>query len=311
MDNRELRLSSGWMGLVWVLALFGAIVGLTALAARWHETQLAWVIAPLWVVWFVSLFGFVVNGPNQARVVQLFGKYVGTVRETGFFYGNPFYWRTRVSLRVRTFETGMGKTEERKDANGNVVVPASTHREPVKVNDKDGTPIEIAAVVQWRVVSPAQAVFAVDAYEEFVRLQADAALRNLASRYSYDAPDTDAHSLRGHIEEVAAQLRDDLQERMRPAGVEILEARISYLAYAPEIAAAMLQRQQASAIVAARAQIVTGAVGIVEHALEMLAERHVLDLDPERRAAMVSNLLVVLCGHAVPQPVLNAGTLYN
>ncbi len=311
MEDRELRLGSGWMGLVWVLALLAAVVGLTALAVRWHEPLLTWVIVPLWVVWVVSLFGFVVNGPNQARVVQLFGRYVGTVRETGFFYGNPFYWRTRVSLRVRTFETGMAKTEERKDASGNVVAAATAHREPVKVNDKDGTPIEIAAVVLWRVVNPAEAVFAVDAYEEFVRLQADAALRNLASRYSYDAPDTDAHSLRGHIEEVAAQLRDDLQERMRPAGVEVREARISYLAYAREIAAAMLQRQQAGAIVAARAQIVTGAVGIVEHALEMLAARHVLDLDPERRAAMVSNLLVVLCGHTVPQPVLNTGTLYH
>ena len=205
----------------------------------------------------------------------------------------------------------MNKTEETKDQLGRVVDAASSHREPVKVNDKDGTPIEIAAVVVWKVVNPAEAVFHVDDYEEFVKIQADAALRNLASRYSYDAPEADSHSLRGHIDEVAGQLKHELQERMRQAGVEVQEARISYLAYAREIAAAMLQRQQAGAIIAARAQIVAGAVGMVEHALEMLAERHVVELDPERRAAMVSNLLVVLCGHTVPQPVLNTGTLYN
>ena len=184
-------------------------------------TWLIWVGVLGSVVWSVCLVGFIVNGPNQARVVQLFGKYVGTLREVGFFYGNPFYWRTRVSLRVRTFETGMTKTEETKDAAGQVMTPATSHREPIKVNDKDGTPIEIAAVVVWKVVNPAEAVFQVDDYEEFVRIQADAALRNLASRYSYDAPETDVHSLRGHIEEVAAQLKHDLQERMRQAGVEV------------------------------------------------------------------------------------------
>lgn len=311
MEDRELRLGSGWMGLAWVFALLAGVVGLIVIAARWQEPHLLWAIIPLSLVWLVSLFGFVVNGPNQARVVQLFGTYVGTVREVGFFYGNPFYWRTRVSLRVRTFETGMTQTEEKKDAAGHVVAAATQKRQPVKVNDADGTPIEIAAVVVWRVVDPAKAVFNVDKYEEFVHLQADAALRNLASRYRYDAPETDSHSLRGHIEQVAGQLRLDIQERMLQAGVEVLEARISYLAYAPEIAAAMLQRQQAGAIVAARAQIVAGAVGIVEHALEMLQERQVIELDGERRAAMVSNLLVVLCGHNVPQPILNTGTLYN
>jgi regulator of protease activity HflC (stomatin/prohibitin superfamily) len=311
VEDRELRLGSGWMGVILVLALLALIVVLIVFAARWQEPHLLWAIIPLSLVWLVSLFGFIVNGPNQSRVVQLFGKYVGTLRETGFFYGNPFYWRTRVSLRVRTFETGMNKTEETKDQFGRVLTPASAHREPIKVNDKDGTPIEIAAVVVWKVVNPSEAVFHVDDYEDFVKVQADAALRNLASRYSYDAPEVDSHSLRGHIEEVAGQLKHDLQERMRQAGVEVLESRISYLAYAREIAAAMLQRQQAGAIIAARAQIVAGAVGMVEHALEMLAERHVVELDPERRAAMVSNLLVVLCGHTVPQPVLNTGTLYN
>jgi regulator of protease activity HflC (stomatin/prohibitin superfamily) len=205
----------------------------------------------------------------------------------------------------------MTKTDETKDQLGRVLTPATQHREPIKVNDKDGTPIEIAAVVVWKVVNPAEAVFHVDNYEEFVKTQADAALRNLASRYSYDAPEADEHSLRGHIEEIADQLKHDLQERMRQAGVEVIESRLSYLAYAREIAAAMLQRQQAGAIIAARAQIVAGAVGMVEHALQMLAEKHILELDPERRAAMVSNLLVVLCGHTAPQPVLNTGTLYN
>jgi regulator of protease activity HflC (stomatin/prohibitin superfamily) len=299
------------MGAILVLALLAFIVLLIVFEARWQEPHLLWAIIPLSMVWLISLFGFIVNGPNQARVVQLFGKYIGTIRETGFFYGNPFYWRTRVSLRVRTFETGMNKTEETKDQLGRVVVAGTTHREPVKVNDKDGTPIEIAAVVVWKVVNPAEAVFHVDDYEEFVKIQADSGLRNLASRYSYDGPEGDVHSLRGHIEEVATQLKHELQERMRQAGVEVQESRISYLAYAREIASAMLQRQQAGAIIAARRLIVAAAVGMVEHALEMLAEKHIVELDTERRAAMVSNLLVVLCGHTTPQPVLNTGTLYN
>ena len=311
MEDRELRLSSGWLGLGWVVGLLAADIGLTAYAADQQDPRFLWAIIPLGLVWVISLCGFVVNGPNQARVVQLFGTYVGTVRQVGFFYGNPFYWRPRLSLRVRTFETGITETPVVRDAIGTVTAPATMHRQAMKVNDKDGTPIEITAVVAWRVVHPAAAVFQVDDYEKYVRMQADAALRNLASRYSYDAPDTDTHSLRGHIEEVAGQLKLDLQARMHLAGVEILEARISNLAYAPEIAAAMLQRQQAGAVVAARAQIVTGAVGIVEHALELLQQRNVVELDAERKVAMVSNLLVVLCGHTSPQPVLNTGTLYN
>jgi regulator of protease activity HflC (stomatin/prohibitin superfamily) len=311
VEDRELKLWSGWGMLLAVLVWLGVIVALIVVAANTQDPRYLWAIFPLGILWLFSLPGFIVNGPNQARVVQLFGKYVGTVRAVGFFYGNPLYWRTRVSLRVQAFETGMNKTEDTRDAMGRVVVAGTTHREPIKVNDHDGTPIEISAVVVWRVVNAAEAVFQVDAYEEFVRLQADAALRNLASRYSYDAPDTDAHSLRGHIEEVATQLKGELQERMRRAGVEVLESRISYLAYAREIAAAMLQRQQAGAIIAARAKIVEGAVGMVEHALQMLNEKQLVDLDPERRAAMVSNLLVVLCGHTTPQPVLNTGTLYN
>jgi regulator of protease activity HflC (stomatin/prohibitin superfamily) len=326
VEDRELKLWSGWGALGVVIVWLGGIVALVTLALNWREPQMLWAIVPLAVLWLFFCGGFIVNNPNQTRVVQLFGKYVGTLHAVGFFWGNPLYTTEMVSLRVQVFETGMSKMQETKDAAGRVIVSGSAHREPVKVNDRDGTPIEIAAVVVWRVVNPAEAVFQVDDYEEFVRLQADAALRNLASRYSYDGtahadpaavgahPDAaadDAHSLRGHIAEVAAQLKRELQERTRLAGVEIQDAQISYLAYAREIASAMLQRQQAGAIIAARSKIVEGAVGMVEHALQMLSEKQIIDLDPERRAAMVSNLLVVLCGHTTPQPVLNTGTLYN
>jgi len=311
MQDHELKLTSGWGALVAILIGLGLIVLLITISIHNENPVLLWLIVPLALGWIVSLFGFVVNGPNQARVVQLFGKYVGTVKDVGFFYGIPLYWRKKVTLRIRTFETGISASAEVRDAAGRVIQAASEHRQPLKVNDKEGTPIDISAVVVWRVTDAAQAVFQVDNYQDFVHMQADAALRNLASRYSYDAPDSDQHSLRAHIEEVAAQLKRDLQERYHQAGVEVLESRISYLAYAPEIAAAMLQRQQAGAIIAARRLIVEAAVGMVEHALQMLAEKNIIDLDPERKAAMVSNLLVVLCGHVVPQPVLNAGTLHN
>ena len=311
MNDREVKLISGWSALVAVLLGLALIVVLIATMITNRSPGWLWLIVPLILVWVISLFGFVVNAPNHTRVITLLGKYVGTVKEVGFFYGNPLYWRKNVSLRIRTFETGMSTTNEVRDATGRVVQAAAQRRQPLKVNDMDGTPIEISAVIVWRVTDAAQAVFQVDKFEDFVHTQADAALRNLASRYSYDAPDVDRHSLRGHIEEVAVQLKNELSERYHQAGVEVLEARISYLAYAPEIAAAMLQRQQAGAIIAARTRIVEGAVGMVEHALQMLAEKNVVDLDPERRAAMVSNLLVVLCGHALPQPVLNTGTLHN
>ncbi|HET6575299.1 MAG TPA: SPFH domain-containing protein [Fimbriiglobus sp.] len=311
MQDRELKLMSGWPAVVAMLLGLGLIVLLIVVAASANLGWMAAVIVPLGLVWVVCVFGFIVNGPNHTRVVQLFGEYVGTLKDVGFFWGNPFYATTKVSLRVRTFETGVVESPEIKDAAGKVVHPAAKARRPSKVNDRDGTPIEIAAVVVWKVVDAAGAVFNVDAYEDFVHVQSDAALRNLASHYRYDGREEDGFSLRGHIDEVAGQLKREVQDRLQNAGIEVLEARISYLAYAPEIAAAMLQRQQAGAIVAARAQIVEGAVGIVEHALDELAKKGLIDLDPERKAAMVSNLLVVLCGHNVPQPVLNTGTLYN
>jgi regulator of protease activity HflC (stomatin/prohibitin superfamily) len=268
------------------------------------------VIVPLALAWLMAPLGFIANGPNQTRVAQLFGAYVGTVRETGFFYGNPLYRRTRVSLRVRTFETGIARTSDVKDANGYVIAKGTEHRQPNKVNDRNGTPIEVAAVVVWKVVNPTEAVFEVDHYESFVRVQSEAALRNLASQYPYDGHGEE-RSLRGNTAEIGEELKRELHERLHIAGVQVLEARISYLAYAQEIAAAMLQRQQAGAIIAARQLIVEAAVGMVEHALDELGRRHVVDLDAERRAAMVSNLMVVLCGHSNPQPVLNTGTLYN
>src|SRR5260370_384540 len=311
MEDRDLKLPSGFAALAGVLLGLILLVMVINLVVVRDWPWLLWLIVPGFLAWLGSLFGFIINGPNQARVVQLFGKYVGRVKDVGFFYGNPFFVRRRVALRVRPAEPGVNSSEEVKDVAGRVLRPAAEQRQPLKVNDKDGTPIEISAVVVWKVVNAAQAVFHVDDYEKYVHLQADPALRNLASRYSYDAPEADQHSLRAHIEEVAAQLQRELHERMHPAGVEILEARISYLAYATEIAAAMLQRQQAGAIIAARSRIVEGAVGMVEHALQMLAQKNVVELDPERRAAMVSNLLVFLSGHVVPQPVLNTATLHN
>jgi regulator of protease activity HflC (stomatin/prohibitin superfamily) len=225
--------------------------------------------------------------PNQGVVTQLFGQYAGTIREAGLRWTNPFYTRRAVSLRVRNFESGK-----------------------LKVNDNDGNPIEIAAVVVWQVTDTAQAVFSVDDYENFVSIQSESALRQMAQSYAYDTHDDGRASLRSHGDEVNNSLRTQIEERLHKAGVEVIESRISHLAYAQEIAQAMLQRQQAGAIVAARSRIVEGAVGMVAMALEQLRTQGVVELDEERKAAMVSNLLVVLCGERATQPVVNAGTLY-
>lgn len=237
---------------------------------------------------FISLFGFFMVAPNEGVVLQLFGDYKGTSRTNGLRYANPFLSKNKVSLRVRNFETGK-----------------------LKVNDIRGNPIEIGSVVVWQVVDTAEAVFRVDNYEHFVHVQSEAALRNLASGYAYDSYDEGERCLVGHTAEVSEKLKVEIQDRLAQAGVEVLEARISHLAYSPEIAAAMLQRQQAGAVVAARQRIVEGAVGMVETALEMLAAKHVVELDEERRAAMVSNLLVVLCSDRHTQPVVNTGSIYN
>lgn len=313
MEDRVIKpMSGGIVFLGMLLWLAGIIYYISFVVGPPRPAPWQIILIPVLIVaWFICLFGFKINGPNNARVVQFFGEYIGTIKDVGFFYVNPFSSTTKVSLRVRTFETDVSRTSEVKDAAGNVIRAAHSSSKSTKVNDKDGTPIEIAAVVVWKVVDAAKAEFVVDDYEEFVKVQADAALRTLASQYSYDAPEADSHSLRGHITEVAAQLRCELHDRMQQAGVEVQEARISKLAYAPEIAAAMLQRQQAGAIIAARARIVEGAVGMVEHALEMLQTKNIVELDAERKAAMVCNLLVVLCGHSTPQPVLNTGTLHH
>ena len=236
----------------------------------------------------VLLAGVFVVNPNEGRVLQFFGRYVGTVRDQGLRWANPLYTKRRISLRVRNFET-----------------------ERSKVNDTDGNPIEIASVVVWRVVDTAEATFEVDDYVNYVHVQSESAVRNLATRYPYDTPEEGQISLRGNTEEIAGQLQTEIQGRLHKAGVEVLEARITHLAYALEIASAMLQRQQAGAIIAARSRIVDGAVSMVEMALDSLSKRQIVELDEERKAAMVSNLLVVLCGDKATQPVVNTGTLHQ
>ncbi|MFM7540635.1 MAG: SPFH domain-containing protein [Planctomycetota bacterium] len=259
------------------------------------------------------LNGLAIVNPNESRVLILFGDYVGTIEQAGFYWVNPFYLKKLVSRRVRTFETGsMTESTTKKDAAGNVTTETGPRRRhPAKVNDLDGNPIEIASVVVWRVVDSAKALFDVDRYEDYVQIQSESALRNLASRYPYDSHEEHRPSLRGSPEAVGEELKRELAERLTPAGVEVLEARLSMLAYAPEIAAVMLRRQQASAILAARRIIVDGAVGMVEMALDRLDREGKVKLDEERKAAMVSNLLVVLCGEKDPQPVVNTGSLYT
>jgi len=240
------------------------------------------------VIGLVMLGGFFVVDPNVGAVVTLFGNYVGTERRPGLWWANPFTAKRKVSLRIRNFESGK-----------------------LKVNDHDGNPIEIGAVVVWRVVDTAEACFQVDNYDNFLHVQSEAALRNLATTHAYDAHVEDAMSLRGNTAVVAEQLKVEIQARLEKAGIEVIESRISHLAYAPEIASAMLRRQQASAVIAARSKIVEGAVSMVQMALDELSKRDVVHLDEERKAAMVSNLLVVLCSDHETQPIVNAGTLYQ
>jgi regulator of protease activity HflC (stomatin/prohibitin superfamily) len=251
-------------------------------------TILLWTSVAMLIVEIFTIRGFFIVNPNEAKVLQLFGDYSGSAKEAGLRWANPFFTRKKISLRVRNFE--------------------SSH---LKVNDAEGNPIEIAAVVVWRVVETAEAVFEVDDYENYVRVQSEAALRNAATSYPYDSHEEHVVSLRGSTGVVADHLKQEVQQRLLKAGVEVLEARISHLAYAPEIAAAMLQRQQAGAIIAARQRIVEGAVGMVEMALAMLSTKDIVHLDDERKAAMVSNLLVVLCGERAAQPIVNTGTIHQ
>jgi regulator of protease activity HflC (stomatin/prohibitin superfamily) len=316
VTERAFRPFGGWIPLFVLLALLAAVPFLFVQGAvRADDGDIralpffAGVVAAALTV-FVSLFGFLAIAPNDARVLLLFGDYKGTVRTSGFYWVNPFFTKRKITLRVRNFETGTIHTPEVKDAHGKVLQQRGrTSTKPSKVNDREGNPIEISAVVVWRVVDTAEALFEVQDYEDFVVVQSEAALRNLATRHPYDSEDH-VISLRGNTAEVCEQLKHDIQERLQKAGVEVIEARISHLAYAAEIAAAMLQRQAAQAVVAARTKIVEGAVGMVEMALEQLTKSGIVELDDERRAAMVSNLLVVLCSNSHTQPVVNTGTLY-
>ncbi|MGH9108093.1 MAG: SPFH domain-containing protein [Acidimicrobiales bacterium] len=279
--QRPAAMVTGWLG---VLVLCGCVAGAAVSAldgAGW------WIVLPI-ATFFVALSGLTVVPPGQSRVVQFFGSYVGTVRRPGLWWVWPLTVRRPVSIRVRNFESNR-----------------------LKVNDAEGNPVEIAAVVVWQVADTAKAVYAVDEYPAFVAVQAESALRHVATGYPYDDTEGTGTSLRGSTDVVAGQLAEEVASRIAIAGVEVVEVRISHLAYASEIAQAMLRRQQANAVVAARSKIVEGAVGMVEMALTRLTEKGVVELDEERTAAMVSNLMVVLCGDQPPSPVVNAGTLYS
>ncbi len=286
------KVIKGWSGWVMVGVLLAALAGSIVMLASSSDVQeTAWLVAAVVAVLAfdgLGWFGFTVVPPNTARVVLLFGKYLGSIKTPGFWWVNPLTTRRLVSLKVRNFESGK-----------------------LKVNDHIGNPIEIAAIVVWRVVETAEAMFQVDDYEHFVHIQTESAVRNLATSFPYDAHEEGELSLRGSTSEVSQRLRQEIQDRLATAGVEVIEARISHLAYAPEIANAMLRRQQATAVIAARQKIVEGAVGMVEMALELLSSKHVVELDEERKASMVSNLLVILCSDRDAQPVVNAGTLYQ
>jgi len=284
----ERKYASGYLALV-VLPILIIGNGWWLITSAMAENITSVVIAVLvGITLLICLGGFFMVHPNQARVLTLFGTYVGSARETGLRWANPFYAKKAVSLRVRNFDC-----------------------DTLKVNDSSGNPIEIAAVVVWKVVDSAEAVFEVDDYISFVEIQSEAALRNLATSYPYESHSEDQIALRSNQQEVAEQLKIEVQDRLEKAGVEVIEARISHLAYAQEIASAMLKRQQAQAIVAARRTIVDGAVGMVKMALDELKEQDIIDLDEERKAAMISNLLVVLCGEENAQPVLNTSSLYS
>ena len=297
IQERTVRTLPGSLALLLSFAMLGGAAVLVATAIHPGNAELGEAakvdVAPIVVAVLLGLVAIVLwagmftMSPNESRVLQLFGRYVGTVRAEGWRWANPLYTKTPVSLRMRNFETAQ-----------------------IKVNDVEGNPIEIAAIVVWKVVDPAHAVFSVENYPQFVAVQSEAAVRNLATRHPYDGHDENLISLRGHTDAVADELEREIATRCKAAGIEVIEARIAHLAYAPEIAQAMLQRQQAGAIIAARQRIVEGAVGMVEMALQLLSKNKIVELDEERKAAMVSNLLVVLCGERSTQPVINTGTLH-
>ncbi len=285
--ERVVRGISGWPMLALNISLFLIAVTMIIRSVARDDARMAVINVLLFAASILMSKGFFVVNPNHAAILLLFGAYQGTVKSNGFWWANPFFKKIKVSLRVRNHESAK-----------------------LKVNDKVGNPIEIAAVVVWKVVDTFQAEFEVDDYEQYVKVQSESAIRHMASAYAYDGDEADV-TLRGATDEVSQRLQGELQARLSRAGVEVIEARLTHLAYAPEIAGAMLRRQQASAVVAARTKIVEGAVGMVELALSGLARSGIVQLDEERKAAMVSNLLVVLCGEQAAEPVINAGTLYS
>jgi regulator of protease activity HflC (stomatin/prohibitin superfamily) len=325
--DRIVRVHNGWMMLVVMIAYLICDIALLcfSIAAGTPRTgPVLWMFLPsllLLVLWVILLTGFFTLQPNEARVLVLFGEYRGTVRESGFHWGNPFYSNGPRGIALPPSEGSKDLSaataalmvhSKRGPRRNKISLRARTlNGEKLKVNDKRGNPIEIAAVVVWRVEDTAQAVFDVDDYVHYVQTQSESALRQLASQYSYDHGEENELTLRSNAAEVSAALKLELEDRLSRAGVAVEEARLTHLAYAPEIAQAMLRRQQAEAVIAARQKIVHGAVSMVDMALKDLAEKHVVQLDDERRAAMVSNLMVVLCGESEVHPVVNTGTLYS
>ena len=287
LRENEYRATSG-LGTLFVLLVAATLLIVAIIyAASIQMLGLAAVSAVLLLVVLTGLFGLFTVNPGEAKALQLFGEYKGTVRKQGFWYANPFFTKKQISLRVRNFETTK-----------------------LKVNDNRANPIEIAAIVVWKVIDTAEALFEVDNFVTYVAVQSESAVRAVAQSYPYDSHTGGEEALSTHTAEVSHALQKAIQDRLARAGVEVLESRISHLAYSAEIAQAMLQRQQAGAIIAARAMIVEGAVGMVEHALEMLSHKGIVVLDEERKAQMVSNLLVVLCSERAASPVVNAGSIY-
>ncbi len=327
LQNREIavRAYNGWTMLVVLILLLIADIGLFVYCADQGSLGNQNVLLSVFSVVMIPVLIFLMTGlftlqPNQARVLVLFGKYRGTVRESGFHWANPLYSNGpggrpvgRLAEAISKLEAAKSGTQHKRSlARNKISLRARTiNGQKLKVNDKRGNPIEIAAVLVWRVQDTAQAMFDVDDYEMYVETQSESALRHLASQYSYDHGEDNEITLRSNFDEVSASLKRQLEERLSRAGIAVEEARLTHLAYAPEIAQAMLRRQQAEAVIAARQKIVHGAVSMVDMALKELAEKQVVQLDDERRAAMVSNLMVVLCGESEVHPVVNTGTLYT
>lgn len=317
VEEKELNAPNGLaVGILSVLVYIAAAVGVIPAAMALDNGSTAFgallmVMCVLWLcVGWIPFMGVKVIRPNEALVLTLFGKYTGTLKKEGIFFVNPFSIAVNPAS-AQKIASGKNPQEATAPVGKKLSLKAMTlDNKKQKINDRDGNPIEISIVVIWKIANTAKAVFNVDNYEEYVSIQSDSALRDVAGAYHYDGDGENVKSLRGSSAEIAGHLRDMLQSRVDDAGIEVIEARITHLAYAPEIAAAMLQRQQAAAIIEARQKIVDGAVGMVEMALERLSENHVCELDEERKAQMVSNLLVVLCGNKDAQPIVNSGSIY-